>query len=210
MLNSLAESLRLAADGKPGSLTPGAHFSSILTLVCLLFYPQFAVADSSKLFLVSGQVSAPPSGAVNLCQSYPWACSRNAKDDAVDRQLLQIITDINRLINREIHYISDLTQFKIPEHWALPTSRGGDCEDYALLKKQKLVDIGISPQALLIATVLDKRRKGHAVLVVRTTYGDMVLDIVTNRVLPWADTGYFFLRMQNPNAPEGWVTISTG
>ena len=83
---------------------------------------------------MAGQASAPPSGAVNLCQTYPWACSRNAYDDVVGRQVLQIITDINRRINREIHYISDETQFKIPEYWALPTSRGGEKHDMALWK----------------------------------------------------------------------------
>jgi predicted transglutaminase-like cysteine proteinase len=60
----------------------------------------------------------------------------------------------------------------------------------------------VSADRLLIAAVLDKKDKVHAVLVLRTEMGDYVLDNLTSRVLPWNTTGYAFLRMQDPNQPS--------
>ena len=47
-------------------------------------------------------------------------------------------------------------------------------------------------------------------LVVRTDTGDFVLDNLTDRVLDWRKTGYTFLRMQNPQAPNRWSAVLAG
>ncbi len=106
--------------------------------------------------------------------------------------------------------ISDASQYRRDELWALPTRRGGDCEDFALLKKRELIRLGIPAERLLIATVLDRKYRGHAVLVVRTHRGDMVLDNLTNRVMRWERTGYTFMKMQNPARPDTWQAILAG
>jgi len=164
-----------------------------------------AHASSGQSFLVKHDAVKPPSGATHLCQSLPWACTSGV--GTVSAGDLAQIGRVNRQINGQVRNISDLRQFNQHEYWALPTHRGGDCEDIALLKKQTLLQMGFPPQALLIATVLDRQRFGHAVLVVRTDQGDMVLDNQTNRILPWAKTGYVFLRMQDPSAPQHWVSL---
>ena len=58
--------------------------------------------------------------------------------------------------------------------------------------------------------MLDRQQKNHAVLVFRTDQGDYVLDNLSNRMLLWWKTGYYFLRMQDPDAPSHWVAVMAG
>ena len=76
-------------------------------------------------------------------------------------------------------------------------------------KKFELVQNGVDPTKLLIATVLDTNRNGHAVLVYRSSEGDLVLDNVTNRIKTWKETRYLFL-IQDPIHPDRWVQVSSG
>ena len=100
-----------------------------------------------------------------------------------------------------VRSVSDLQQYGIAERWTLPTKGKGDCEDYALYKKYELTRAGFPAEQLLIATLLDLNRASHAVLVVRTGANDLVLDNLTNKIVPWHKTGYTFLRMQDPRKP---------
>ena len=106
--------------------------------------------------------------------------------------------------------MSDLQQYGIAERWTLPTKGKGDCEDYALYKKYELTRAGFPAEQLLIATLLDLNRASHAVLVVRTGANDLVLDNLTNKIVPWHKTGYTFLRMQDPRKPKRWVSVMAG
>lgn len=156
-----------------------------------------------------GQVAAPP-GARTLCQTYRWACSTGSADRAVSPGEMKVVRQINSHVNRTIRPVDDQKQYGVAERWTMPSRLGGDCEDYALAKKHALIRQGISPQRLLIATVLDRKRNSHAVLVYRSAKGDLVLDNVTNKIRSWQDTRYVFLRMQDPNNPARWVNVFAG
>ena len=52
--------------------------------------------------------------------------------------------------------------------------------------------------------------EGHAILTVRTDRGDFVLDNLNAEVLPWAQTGYRFLKRQSSQNTGRWVTIEDG
>lgn len=155
-------------------------------------------------------VTDPPPGAVGLCAAYDWACARSGKRTVVDAGVLATIKAVNSRVNRSVRPVPDSVQYRRAEKWSLPTARGGDCEDYALLKKKELIAAGMAPEQLLVATVLDRRGRSHAVLVVRTGKQDLVLDNLTSRILPWQQTGYTFLRLQNPARPSGWVAVLAG
>ena len=165
---------------------------------------------SSQAFLPQRMHIKAPDGAEGLCRKYSWACSRASRSGQLTQGDLKKVSAINSQINRTIRAVDDRTQYRQTEYWALPSARGGDCEDFALLKKRELIQAGIAPNRLLIATVLDSRRGGHAVLVVRTDTGDVVLDNLTNRILPWTKTKYTFLRMQDPKSPNRWVGVFEG
>ncbi|WP_298906259.1 transglutaminase-like cysteine peptidase [uncultured Aliiroseovarius sp.] len=186
----------------------------ILGAAGLAALANFAVPNegfsSGSDFLKSRGLGAAPPGAQRLCSTYSWACARGSSNGSVTRGQMQVVRAVNAKINRTTRGIEDSQQYGEAERWAMPTSRGGDCEDYALAKKRALIDKGIDPQRLLIATVLDRRRRPHAVLIVRTEDGDMVLDNVTNSIRNWRDTRYVFLRMQDPNRPSRWVNVIAG
>lgn len=165
-------------------------------------------ADPAGAFLPVKAAAPAPEGAAALCTAYDWVCAEGGDQAAAaGADALAVARVVNGAANAAIRPISDLRQYAVAERWALPSARGGDCEDYALFKKMKLVEAGVAPEHLLLAAVLDHDNKPHAVLVMRSEMGDFVLDNLTDRILPWNRTGYVFLRMQDPRAPEGWVSV---
>ena len=165
--------------------------------------------SEAQLIAFRGEAHAPP-GAAALCDTYAWACMRSGKQMLIGEDTLSVVRAINSRANRSIRPVTDVQQYRVAERWSLPTARGGDCEDYALYKKQALIKAGIPAEQLLIATVLDRKRQSHAVLVLRTGAQDLVLDNMTNRILSWEKTGYTFLRLQDPRQPARWVSVLAG
>ena len=179
-----------------------------LSAAALLLGAQGAFAKDA--FLTSRMTVSAPAGASNLCGRYPWACQTSSGAIRVSGGHLDIAIKLNRQINRQVRSISDQAQYGRTEHWSLPTARGGDCEDFALIKKKRLIEAGLDPQMLLISTVLDRNRNAHAVLVMRTAQGDFILDNLRDEVLHWRQTGYTFLRMQDPASPSRWTAVIDG
>lgn len=155
------------------------------------------------------QVDAPD-GAAAFCKTSQWACSRFSGKTMSAEVLFQTAKATNLNINRQVPQIEDIDQYGVREHWALPGRKGGDCEDFALLKKRSLLDQGFASDRLLIATVLDRSGQNHAVLIVRTASGDYVLDNTTDAVKLWNKTGYSFLKIQDPANPRNWRAVLAG
>ncbi|MCV2878813.1 transglutaminase-like cysteine peptidase [Sedimentimonas flavescens] len=176
----------------------------------LLLTPQSADAIMSTAFLQSRGAAPAPSGARALCQQYDWACATSQAPVQRVADEFRLIKAVNSQVNRAVRSIDDKRQYGVAENWALPTKRGGDCEDFALLKKYELIRRGIDPQRLLIATALDRKRNPHAVLIYRSDQGDYVLDNLTSQVKTWKSTRYFFLRMQDPAKPSRWMNVLRG
>jgi predicted transglutaminase-like cysteine proteinase len=55
--------------------------------------------------------------------------------------------------------------------------------------------------------VIDEQNEGHAVLMVRTDRGDFILDNKTSTVLPWAQTGYVFVKREGQDS-LAWVSLN--
>ncbi|WIY27073.1 transglutaminase-like cysteine peptidase [Parasedimentitalea psychrophila] len=176
-----------------------------LLLVALASVAPSMAAATGNAYLTATIQLPPPSGAKALCRQYSWACEGSNSANLTYPQEWRLIRTINANVNARTRSISDQSQYNRAELWALPTQRGGDCEDFALLKKRELIRRGVDPRKLLLATVLDRRRNAHAVLVYRSENGDLVLDNLTNKIRSWKDTRYLFLRMQNPQLPSAWV-----
>jgi predicted transglutaminase-like cysteine proteinase len=160
--------------------------------------------------LQARQAIAAPAGAAGLCATYGWACARLGRMTLPDDQVMRLARGVNSAINRQVRPLSDRAQYGVEERWTLPTQRGGDCEDVVLLKKKALIAQGVAPERLLIATVLDRNRGSHAVLVLRMAAGDYVLDSLSSTIKPWRATGYSFLKMQDPAMPSRWNAILAG
>ncbi|MEM8579796.1 MAG: transglutaminase-like cysteine peptidase [Pseudomonadota bacterium] len=201
------------APGRDRHKTERGGFTTLLQAVAfsvalVSFAPTQAQAE---LFDVSLKETRAPMASQALCKRHYWACSRSTAGSVTDEaDMIAHARQVNRLVNTQFHQISDQAQYRQIDHWALPTSRGGDCEDFALLKKQMLIKKGVAPERLSIATVLDRKREPHAVLVLRTSQGDLVLDNLNNRLLRWDRTGYSFLKAQDASSRTGWRLVMKG
>lgn len=168
--------------------------------------------QANSAFLPLNKPISAPQGALGICERYAWACAPTSQAARAigHEDLVALARQVNLSVNRQVREVSDYDQYRVAEHWSLPTARGGDCEDFALLKKRELLRRGVAPERLLIATALTPDRVAHAVLILRTDAGDLVLDNLTNRIRPWQKTGYTFLRMQDPAQPARWQLLAVG
>ncbi len=91
------------------------------------------------------------------------------------------------------------------DRWERPSSGRGDCEDYCLEKRARLVAAGFPRRPFRIAVVLLPSGEGHAVLLARTRSGPFVLDNLRGAILPLAAAGYRFVRRERSLPPAGWT-----
>ncbi len=183
-----------------------------LTLAGAVTVGSATPAQSDGTYLTSGRSIDPPAGFRGICARYDWVCARRSANarSMTDPERIALARGVNSHVNRTVREISDRRQYRKAEHWALPTARGGDCEDFALMKKHELIRRGVAPERLLSATALTKKRVPHAVLILRTGTGDLVLDNLTDRIRPWRETDHSYLRIQDPQDPRRWQMLLAG
>ena len=151
-----------------------------------------------------------PWGWGDFCRKFRAECGRPMtveREVGLTGQTWARLVAINDLVNTTTEPVTDLEHWGIPESWDLPTDGKGDCEDYALLKRKLLAEAGFPRGALLVTVVTDRRGEGHAVLTVKTSRGDFVLDNQETRILAWNATGYRFVKRQSAEDPNRWVWL---
>jgi predicted transglutaminase-like cysteine proteinase len=124
----------------------------------------------------------------------------------LDEDLWGQLVDANNIMNSAIVPITDLDYYQVGELWTYPDGYG-DCEDFVLAKRRLLIEEGWDPSTLLIAVVRQSNGDGHAVLMVRTDRGDLVLDNLDSMIRVWSDTPYQFIKRQSQANPGEWVLI---
>ena len=140
-----------------------------------------------------------PLGYQLLCLENPSECRGGGGSVAkANADTLQLLKRINRSVNETIAPRSD----RGGDHWQTGAT-SGDCEDYVLAKRHALIKAGLPASALRIAHVQTSSGEGHAVLVVKTTEGDFVLDNLNGRVRSLAQIGYRIVSMSGAN-PREW------
>lgn len=151
----------------------------------------------------------PPIGYVGFCMRYAAECARksDARPVKLDATAWALLKSVNDEVNRRIQPITDKDHWGVPERWDLPSDGKGDCEDYALLKQKILIEKGMPAGSLLMTVVIDRDGAGHAVLTVVTDRGDFILDNQEEKILPWTDTGYRFVKRQSMQDPNIWASV---
>ncbi len=153
----------------------------------------------------------PPFGFVSFCDRHPVECRQGPFEDArfeLTDERRDELDHVNRAVNRLIEPATDQEIYGVAEYWTIPMSRG-DCEDYALLKRQVLMQRGWPASALLMTVVRDEKGEGHAILTARTAKGDYILDNKVEEVKPWHATGYTFIMRQSYINPRVWVSLDS-
>jgi predicted transglutaminase-like cysteine proteinase len=188
------------------------HWIGAAALVLASVMSSAHVSAANPAFAPEFGKSLPPIGFVKFCVANPGECKnvgRRVKRVEATPEMWNTLFKLNARINLNVEPMSDDELYGVPEYWTYPVS-AGDCEDYLLLKKRELEQLGFDSGALLITVVLDEKNEGHAVLTVATENGDYVLDNRRNDILLWKDTGYTFLKRQSQHDPKAWVALTNG
>jgi predicted transglutaminase-like cysteine proteinase len=168
--------------------------------------------NATALSMQTGAITSQPIGHYEFCQKHRSECEIKSKSSTAPRVTdfgWSVIREVNLTVNREITPMTDQDLFGKDEVWAYP-DRAGDCEDFVLLKRKKLMQKGFPASDLLITVVRKPDGEGHAVLTVRTAQGDFILDNLENGVKLWTKTPYRFLKRQASFNTGRWVTIENG
>jgi predicted transglutaminase-like cysteine proteinase len=116
------------------------------------------------------------------------------------------LENVNRTVNSTILPQRKKEGLGVKE-WLLGPVRG-DCNDYAVTKRHQLIARGWPARTVLLSEVVTVSGEHHLVTVVRTDGGDLVLDNLTDRIMPWSRTPYRWVRIQTPKNPSYWASIS--
>ncbi|WP_425468790.1 transglutaminase-like cysteine peptidase [Rhizobium straminoryzae] len=162
--------------------------------------------------MVTGNVTSQPIGHYEFCQRHPDECNirfTSTPPAKVTAYGWQMIHEVNESVNHRITAKTDMEVYGKEEYWEYPVD-AGDCEDYVLEKRKELSEKGFSLADLLITVVRKPDGEGHAVLTVRTSEGDFILDNLTDDVNLWTATPYTYLKRQATFNTGRWVTIEDG
>lgn len=156
------------------------------------------------------EATRPPIGWALFCNSNPKECASTGSQ----RPIVSLTTDklrelhaVNRYFNQNILPMTDYDQYGVIERWTYADTGRGDCEDYVLEKRRRLIQLGWPQHSLLITVVVNKLGEGHAVLTVVTEEGDFILDNLTDDILLWSNTGLLFVKRQSDFDPNQWLDL---
>jgi predicted transglutaminase-like cysteine proteinase len=206
---------RCARDPHGRSLRPQAAAAATAFLALTLVLAAPAAADPQPHLppisqpLAESTETDPMRAWQAMCERLPQECAVDASERAVialTAETWLAISDVNRDVNERIRPLTDREHWGLEDRWDFAEDGTGDCEDYQLLKRRMLVDRGLPRRAMPITVVLDELGDGHAVLMVRTDRGDLILDNRTNRILPWLETGYVYVKREGQDS-TAWVSL---
>ena len=185
----------------------------VLSVFALLFTAPVHAKQSSDILnqikLLNAKVkqlkkakdNRPPSAYLAFCRKHSRECRGGGTSSVrYSKKLMATLYATNRSVNRKIRYRAEKK-----DTWSLNT-RVGDCEDYALTKRSELIRKGVPAGALRMAVVRTRGGIGHAVLVVKTNRGDLVLDNRRSSIRKRQRTGYDYEKMATSN-PRRWVAM---
>jgi predicted transglutaminase-like cysteine proteinase len=157
---------------------------------------------------IAGQTSIPV-GHAEFCQRLPHECQPMERVDSISLTdaLWRDLQEVNNHFNTTVTPASDRDIYGVDEFWTFPSRGYGDCEDFALGKRAALIERGWPASTLLVSVVMQANGEGHAVLMVRTDRGDLVLDNQEALIKIWTDTPYTFLKRQSQAHSGQWVDI---
>ncbi|CAO4151364.1 Bacterial transglutaminase-like cysteine peptidase [Methylorubrum aminovorans] len=196
----------------------GLQMGLLMLIVCVGLLGADAKAQSSQTMaalpaasagLTVGAEARPILAWTEFCLSYSAECAFDRAEPAritLTPAVWSSIVSINRRVNRTIDPVTDQEHWGRPDRWDLAEDGRGDCEDFQLLKRKMLAAAGLPRRAMRMTVVIDEKGEGHAVLTLVTDRGDYILDNKTNAVLPWAQTGYVFIKREGQDA-LAWVSL---
>jgi len=167
-----------------------------------------APAPKHALRITSTKPTLAPFAFVRFCVAHGEECRDDKRADTLvlTPLLLRELRRVNFQVNRDIKPQSDIAG---QDEWNIDV-KSGDCEDYVLTKRSRLVKLGWPANKLRVAVTMTPNNNGHAVLVVSTDTGDLVLDNRSNEIRNWRDTDLRWLKIQSDVNPLFWSDLTSG
>lgn len=185
----------------------------LLLLAATLQAGAVSSALAEPAFMQTNGRTTQPVGHYELCKRSPIECNEKTSSRApseLTRSLWKAIVEVNNNVNTSVTPRTDMEMWGQEEYWSYPDNGAGDCEDYALEKRRRLMKLGMPAGDLLITVARQPNGEGHAVLTVRTSLGEFILDNLETRVLAWNETEYTYLKRQSERNSGVWVSINDG
>jgi predicted transglutaminase-like cysteine proteinase len=181
-----------------------------LAAIVAMSTPAMPAAQNTPSMVV-GNVTSQPIGHYDFCQRYRNECgaTRDLTPVKATPETWALISQVNLYVNKTITPATDQEIYGVEEYWAYPVT-AGDCEDFALLKRRILIQRGIPASDLLMTVVRKPDGEGHAVVTLRTTDGDYILDNLSDDIKLWYQTPYSYIKRQASFNAGRWVTIENG
>ena len=143
--------------------------------------------------------SKAPLGYQLMCLQTPAECKGGgASKVEATTEVLALLKRVNASVNASIKPRND----GAADVWSA-SATSGDCEDYVLAKRRALIKAGLPASSLRIAYVKTRSGVGHAILVVKTSKGDYVLDNLNRSVRPLSQSGYRIISISGAD-PMRW------
>jgi predicted transglutaminase-like cysteine proteinase len=167
-----------------------------------------SIPSASAASLKPGGKTSKPFGHHEFCKSNPGECRALVASslEQLTPARMKKLRAINAAVNRSIKPVSDSVQHKSKDVWSVG-GKAGDCEDFALAKRRKLIAAGFKPGNLRLAMGWLPHGEAHLVLVVRAEQDDYVLDNLHDDVRPWKKSGVRLTKMQGDGAGHDWVKV---
>lgn len=142
-----------------------------------------------------------PTGFYALCADQPRQCEPVAAQRPV---ALSEIDAVNRRVNAAIRPQAEPPGQDIWKVGGL----AGDCEDYALAKRDALIAAGLGSANARPAVGVLPSGEYHAVLIATTKHGYFVLDNLTNEMRPLGRQAATIISVQSARVPRLWQRVS--
>ncbi len=159
----------------------------------------------------SARPTLAPFAHVVFCKSRPAECRTDGRGDApiaLTAEVSRLLKTVNRRVNQTIRPVED-GGGPLDDVWRVAPA-AGDCDDFAVTKRTELIRAGLPVGALRLMVGRTPQGEGHAVLAVRTTGGDLVLDNLTDQILDVRQSRFMVLKFQSGTNPERWFSPSAG
>jgi predicted transglutaminase-like cysteine proteinase len=159
--------------------------------------------------LVETSPSLAPFQHVRFCLRYPADCRSNpTEEERIDLtgENAELLDRVNRGVNAALAPVKKSYGKDLREAWTIALFTG-DCNDYAVTKRHELLKSGLPAKALRLAVVKTSLGSDHLVLLVATTKGDLVLDNLTEAILPWQSADYQWMKIQSARDARFWYEV---
>lgn len=146
-----------------------------------------------------------PYAFVRLCVEAPEECApkQGAEEVGLSADVAVDIASINKSVN---HGIAPHHDRRGRDVWTL-SPRHGDCDDYAVTKRRKLIEAGLPARAVRLAIGITPDGQGHAVVIVRTRGADLVLDNRSDAIKRVNEVDLVWVKMESADNPKWWHAL---